>query len=100
MHLLRYLLAALIMYRHPREGRRRATCCGCGTATAKLTTWAVNAGPDTHEGWCRACYRDGGYTPGCTVATLGAHRNWDEYDAAALVAWPTRAPVPASLTAP
>ena len=88
MNLLRYLSAALIMYRSAREGRQPATCCGCGTSTAELTTWAIGANPNTHEGWCRG------------VATLSSHQNWDEYDAAALAAWPARILVPAWLTAP
>ena len=100
MNLFRYLLAALIMYRSPREGRQPATCCGCGTALAELATWAVGADPDTHEGWCRVCYLDGGYTEGCSVATLSSHRDWGEYDAAALAAWPARTLVPAWLTTP
>ena len=100
MNLLRYLSAALIMYRSPREGRQPATCCGCGTSTAELTTWAIGANPNTHEGWCRACYLDGGYAAGCSVAALSSHQSWDEYDAAALAAWPARVLVPAWLTAP
>ena len=100
MNLLRYLSAALIMYRSAREGRQPATCCGCGTSTAELTTWAIGANPNTHKGWCRACYLDGGYAEGCSVATLSSHQSWDEYDAAALAAWPTRILVPAWLTAP
>ena len=99
MNFLRYLLAALIMYRHPRDGRRRATCCGCGTATAQLATWAMGAGPQTWEGWCLDCYHGGGYRAGCTRAYLGALRDWDQANAVAAEAWSTRTLVPTWLVA-
>ena len=63
MHLLRYLLAALIMYRSPREGLEKATCCGCGEGPVQVVLW----GP-TDEGRRYESIRHRGYR-GTTMFT-------------------------------
>ena len=104
MHLLRYLLAALIMYQHPREGLEEATCCGCGEGPVQVALWGPADDPNRYETYCSACSAArwvewSGMR--CTSVALPADAlTNDQVEAAAVAAWPTRTRFPSWLTYP
>ena len=102
MNLLRYLLAALIMYRSPREGLKEATCCGCGESPVQVVLWGPTDEGRRYEPYCTACATDRwGDWAGCSSASLPADAlTNDQVDAAALAGWPTRTAVLTWLSAP
>ena len=104
MNLFRYLLAALIMYRSPREGRQPATCCGCGKDPVQVLLWGPADGPSRYETYCTACSADRWVEWSramLTSAPLPADALTNEQvDAAALAGWPTRTAVLTWLSAP
>ena len=104
MYLLRYLLAALIMYRHPREGLEEATCCGCGEGPVQVVLWGPTDDPNRYETYCTTCSTDrwGRWTwQGCTSVALPADAlTNDQVDVAAVAAWPTRTALPTWRVAP
>ena len=103
MHLLRYLLAALIMYRSPREGRQPATCCGCGKDPVQVLLWGPADGPSRYETYCTACATSRWVEwsqVGCSSAPLPGALTNEQVENAAVASWSTRIAVLTWLSAP